>query len=352
MLLSMKRRFFQLLVAVFLTGCFVSCETDFDVTGEWKDITVVYGLISQNDSVHYLKINKAFLGDGNALTYAQIADSSSYGDNLEVVVTEKGLNGSFRSFTFDTTSVYNKEAGLFYYPGQLVYKGEFKVPSNLSDNDYTYTVTITNKLTGKVVSADTKLVKNFTVETPRPGQQSINFTMESNQRIKWNSAKDGKRYNVAIRFWFDEDLKQSTDTLHRYIDWEFSSVKSSSIQGGEPLEIVYTPGNFFNVCKNLIPYKDGDALSEDNVQARLVNRIEFLFSVAGDELNTYMEVNEPSSGIVQEKPEYSNITNGIGLFSCRYTKTTETSAVKMKVGPSTEERLMNEGLKFVKKIGN
>jgi hypothetical protein len=63
-------------------------------------------------------------------------------------------------------------------------------------------------------------------------------------------------------------------------------------------------------------------------------------------------VNEPSSGIVQEKPDYTNVENGIGLFSCRYLKTTETPSVKMRVGPSTEERLINENLKFVKKIGN
>jgi hypothetical protein len=31
-----------------------------------------------------------------------------------------------------------------------------------------------------------------------------------------------------------------------------------------------------------------------------------------------MEVNEPSNSIVQERPEYTNINNGIGIFSCRY----------------------------------
>ena len=347
----MKRISLLRLLPVLFAFCFTSCETDFDVNGEWKDITVVYGLISQNDSVHYIKINKAFLGEGNVLNYAAIADSSSYGNNLEVIVTEKGLDGSSRTFTFDTTSTYSKEAGLFYYPNQLVYKAAFKIPTaNLADRDYSYLVTITNKLTGKVVTAETRLVKDFEIETPRPGLQSINFTMESNQRIKWTSAKDGKRYNVSVRFWFDEDLKFSTDTIHRFIDWDFSSVKSGSIQGGEPLEISYAPGSFFTICNTLIPYKSSS--KEDSVQSRLVNRVEFLFAVAGDELNTYMEVNEPSSGIVQEKPEYTNVVNGIGLFSCRYTKSTESPAVKMKIAPSTEERLISSGLKFVKKIGN
>ena len=33
-----------------------------------------------------------------------------------------------------------------------------------------------------------------------------------------------------------------------------------------------------------------------------------------------MEVNDASSSIVQERPEYTNIENGIGIFSSRYNK--------------------------------
>ena len=33
-----------------------------------------------------------------------------------------------------------------------------------------------------------------------------------------------------------------------------------------------------------------------------------------------MQVYEPSTSIVQEKPEYTNIENGIGIFSARYWK--------------------------------
>ena len=37
------------------------------------------------------------------------------------------------------------------------------------------------------------------------------------------------------------------------------------------------------------------------------------------ELKTYIDVNKPFSGIVQERPTYKNINNGIGLFSSRFT---------------------------------
>ncbi|MBW6491535.1 MAG: hypothetical protein K0B15_10125 [Lentimicrobium sp.] len=349
----MKRIPLFLILIFFLPFVFQSCETDFDVTAPWQDITVVYGLISQNDSVHYIKINKAFLGEGNALEYAQNPDSSSYGNNLEVTLKETGNGSVLRTFNFDTTTIFNKEPGIFYAPGQVVYKSAFLIPSDYSSRELTYQLEIRNKSNGKIITATTPLVNNFAVETPRPGQPVINFATEGSiQRIKWTSAKNGKRYNVSIRFWFDEVIGAARDTVPRFIDWNLNSIKSNSVQGGEAMELQYTPASFFSICKNMIPYKDGSSVAESAVISRLVNRVEFLFAVSGDELNTYMEVNEPSSGIVQEKPDYTNIENGIGLFSCRFTRTTETPQVKMRLSPLTEERLITENIKFVKKIGN
>jgi len=344
----MKRFVLRLFVFASLLTFFTGCETDFDVTAPWKDITVVYGLISQNDSVHYIKVNKAFLGEGNAYTYAQIADSSSYGDNIEVTIIEKAKNGSTRSFACEATTVFDKEPGVFYYPEQEVYKTAFRVPNNYTEQELVYSVVIRNKITGKVVTAQTPLVKDFAIETPRPGQQSIDFISENNQRIKWISAKDGRRYNIAIRFLFADVMKITHDTVARSIDWNLTSVKSTTIDGGENLEILYDPLSFYGVCKNLVPVRDSYNLdyTEEDVDVRLADRVEFRFMVAGDELNTYMEVNEPATGIIQEKPEYTNIENGIGLFSCRFTK-----IASIPVGSRTQEKLVDEDIRFIKKIG-
>lgn len=339
----MKRLFLLLLLISVSLLTFQSCETDFDVTAPYKDITVVYGLLSQNDSVHYIKINKAFIGEGNALEYAQNADSSNYGNNLEVILREYSNGNALRTLSFDTTTIYNKEAGIFYAPKQVVYKSAFIVPK--IDN-LEYHLEIRNKVTGSIITAQTPLISDFAVESPRPLRQ-VNFTIESPQRIKWSSAKNGKRYNVSVRFWFDEVMAATNDTLPRYIDWNFSSVKSNSIQGGESLEILYVPTTFFTICKSLIPYKENSPISENAVSARLANHVEFLFAVAGDDLNTYMEVNEPSSGIVQEKPDYTNIVNGIGIFSCRYTQSTASPSFFTRLNDATENRLIDENIKFV-----
>ena len=345
---QMKRFFLFLLLLSCFSFAFQSCETDFDVTAPYKDITVVYGLLSQNDTVHYIKVNKAFIGEGNALEYAQNEDSSSYGNNLEVVLREYRNGNAQRTFDFDTTSVYTKESGLFYAPKQVVYKSAFSIPVN---DEMEYRLEVRNKITGKVTSAQTSLISTFNVQSPRPGQPTINFaTGGSIQRIKWTSAKNGKRYNVAIRFWFNEVMAATKDTVPRYIDWTFASVKSNTIQGGEPLEIQYAPDNFFSMARQLIPYKGNSEISESDVSKRLANYVEVVFAVAADNLNTYMEVNEPSSGIVQDKPDYTNIENGIGLFSSRFIRTTANPLVKMRLNDATENRLINENIKFIETL--
>lgn len=90
----MKKRYVFLF---FLASLIAACSTDFNINAGWQEITVVYGLLNQKETTHYIKINKAFLGEGNALTMAQMEDSSSYYNNLEVKV-EEWKNGAMTRF--------------------------------------------------------------------------------------------------------------------------------------------------------------------------------------------------------------------------------------------------------------
>jgi hypothetical protein len=57
-----------------------------------------------------------------------------------------------------------------------------------------------------------------------------------------------------------------------------------------------------------------------------------------------MKVNGPSTSLVQDRPEFTNIENGIGLFSSRYLKKRN-----LQLNPLTEQEIINmEDLSFVK----
>ena len=98
-----------------------SCNEKIELIGDFVETAVVYGLLDQADSLHYIKINRAFIGPGNALEIAQIADSS-YFTNVDATISEY-LNGILtRSWLLRDTILDNKDPnGVFYAPEQKVY---------------------------------------------------------------------------------------------------------------------------------------------------------------------------------------------------------------------------------------
>ncbi|MFZ4547084.1 MAG: DUF4249 family protein [Bacteroidales bacterium] len=334
------KKFFRLFLLFLVLGLFVSCETDFKVIADYKEVAIVYGLLNQNDTIHYLRINKAFLGDGNALTYAQVADSSSFGNDINVVLIEKPVSGAEKEIVFDKVTLYNKEAGDFYSPGQLFYYSKAKFSENNS-----YKLKITNKRTGYEVSSQTNLIHDFSItKPPMLGPTSISFKRSSTSKNKfiWQNAINGRRYQFKVYFNYKE-LGIKGDTTYKKVLWIFPEQVGESIDGDYKIEANYVNEDFFKVCETKIPYSDQAA--EDAVIKRFASKINLEVAVIGDEFNTYLEANGPSTGILMEKPVYSNITNGLGLFSSKY----EIKRAPLDLGPETVLDLNAiEGLKFAK----
>lgn len=296
-----------------LIGMLLSCETDFDVTAERKDVTVVYGLLNQQDTFSYIKVNKAFLGEGDALLMAANPDSSYYPfEDIEVWLEEYS-DGNFTGLAipFDTITIHDKEAGVFYYPDQVLYYahtlGKLKQAN-------TYRVIVTNTKSGKIVYAETPLVSAFSIERPlwNPNNPVTGFNGTVPYSANWYTAANGKRYEMVVRFNYYETEFGSGDTAFKYLDWKFPVKKAETLSGGRLMEIKYDGAGFLGMIRNNIP--------ADPDMKRGIGMIDFIITVGADELNTYIEVNEPSSSLITERPEYSNIENGIGIFSARYQK--------------------------------
>ena len=155
-------------IAIFLlliSTLFMACETDFEVNADWKEVMVVYGLLDQSQPKQYIKINKAYLGEGNALQMASVADSSNYNPaDLEVKII-KVKDGPFESVIrldsvyLDTTLIV-KDDGLFSTEKNIIYitaieDANFFIASDADEKDYI--LSIVNKKSGKEVWAKTHL---------------------------------------------------------------------------------------------------------------------------------------------------------------------------------------------------
>ena len=97
---------------------FSSCETDFDVNAEWNDVTIVFGLLDPNNEIQLIKINKAYLGAGDAIQMASVSDSVNYTpSDLDVKLYRIKSLGFGQYQTLDSVALYDtiveKDDGLF-----------------------------------------------------------------------------------------------------------------------------------------------------------------------------------------------------------------------------------------------
>jgi len=314
-----------ILPVLFLLPLMISCNKDLNVNADWTDITVVYGLLDQNDSTHYIKITKAFLGPGDAMQFAQIPDSSNYPDKLDVRIEEWEGAVLRNEFLLDTITIHDKEPGdtIFYYPDQLVY-----VTHAMLNENYQYKLKIKNKQTGKEITSETSLIHDFSVEKPY-AFLPVNFIPGEKNELKWISATGGKRYQITVRFHYAEILKSDTSKkAFKYVDWIiYKNIISNNSDGGQSMNYYYSADGFYGTLGVKIPINPN--------LTRIAKSVDFIFSVASEDLNTYMEVTEPSYGIIQERPTFTNIVNGIGIFTAR----SEVYIDSLGIRPETKNQL-------------
>jgi hypothetical protein len=325
------------ITTLFLLIFLISCEEDFNINAPYKDITLVFGLMDPGEDTIFLKINKAFLGDGNVMEMAKIEDSSIYVTALQATI-EEWDNGNFiRSYDLDTITLNNKEEGIFYNPYQLIYYTPFEP---VTTSQYRLKVNVNNK----EITATTYLVNDFSIKKPSAGSPFIQFKTGTDGTIEWNSAKFGKRYETVIRINYKEVFVDNPDTVFKYIDWGMGTKKSISDNGDEDMIIKYSNNAFYSFLGNQVPYEDPSM--EAKVKERFTNNIDVIIAVAADDLNLYMEVNEPSNSIIQERPEFSNVTNGLGLFSSRF-KNSRTKKIHPETIQEIKTNPLTKDLKFV-----
>lgn len=330
----MNKKIFSILLITI--GFIYSCSTDFDVDADWKDITIVYGLLNPADSVQYIKVNKAFLGKADAYQMAQCSDSLNY-SNVNVILEKIKKGKVVTTITLEKT-ILPKVDGIFSTNDNIVYKTNARLLSTSDDiEDIEYALRIFIPQNGKNIESKTSLVDNLRISSL---QKYISFTHSENEPncvVKFETAKNAKLYELSLSIHFIEYNSETGSKTYRTLDWPQPLLTSETNSGMEKLEFDINKQSFFRFMASKL------TVSPSIKRVAIKRAVDLNFIVGGEDLNTYIEVNSPSNTIVQEKPAYTNITNGIGLFSCRYDTTvagkqfSDDTLDSLSLGPITRE---------------
>lgn len=321
----MRRSLFVMgTAATMLAGC----STDLEINAPYKETTVIYALFNQREDTHFVKINKAFLGEGDALAFAQVRDSSEYkAEDIEYAKVVQIYNGNeINTFDLQPITVNGREPGTFYGPSQTLYffKG-IQQPLSVTnpipfylDQNSTYELRL--KIKGNEIRSRSVVVNDFSIrqndqDTANPSSR-INFMAlggggYATYSLDWTSRLNCKRFQVAWRFRYDEVRGSDTTSSSFTQEWGTRIVSNSS--NAQDLDLILPGETFYRTVRDRVP-------NDPSVSSRIFRGIDFLFTVADDEFNTFLSLQEPISGIVEERPTYTNVEGAVGLVASRYTK--------------------------------
>tara|TARA_B100001115_G_C15804796_1_gene398353 strand:- start:161 stop:1186 length:1026 start_codon:yes stop_codon:yes gene_type:complete len=300
--------FFSLLILILCI--FSSCDNSFEVNSNWEEVTIVYGLLDagNSNSLQEVRINKAFLGQMDAYQMAKYKDSINFDTtNLNVTIYKIKNNTFIDSVTLHPEiTVRNGDV----FNDTLVTYKFFK--DNFLQSSSSYELRIRNKNSQNVVSSFTNIIPNFSWGTQFKPFYNIGFYKNDlsdfdDKQINWRNVDYGQIYQLNLEFNYSEINQISGETTFHSLDWI------------QPIEI-YTSGEMSTKLEGDLFFKFlKDNIQKNNDVERVFESIYIEMTVGTEELNTYINVNKPITGIVQERPVYTNIINGIGLFSSRYT---------------------------------
>ncbi len=333
-----------LLAATLLNGC----STEFDLVGEYQDRAVVYSLIDPTDNPsaggngHLFRVQKMFLGQASAFDMAQVPDSSYFPYNsLTVNLVEYGNNGSEARFRMDTISVDNKDPGNpddgiidFFGGRQRLYRSLHNIDQT---KEYGLEILKIDPATQDTVyraSSRTSIVNvsGFRFENPNsnsPSPQQMDIYNASAQTfkdytIRFRTAANAPICEVWLRFHYREVIN-GVETP-KSVEWLAARLDKLGTASGQPLQVPLSGESIIRRIGEMVP-PNADATRIIGIPGPFPNNtrdLDVMVRMGAQGLADFIEINSTSNtSAVQDKPTFSNIDNGLGLFSSRTASTFE-----------------------------
>jgi hypothetical protein len=281
---------------------FSACDNTLDLTAPWKDIPVIYGVLSAADTAHYVRIEKAYLDPArSALEIARIPDSLYYAD-IEVVLVNASTGQRVTMQEIDgADDGYPRQDGVFASSPNILYKVTDDKADLIPGQRFRLEVKRSEQL--PLVTAETTIVGQPTINRPQPGD-AVRFPTNGVYRILWSAASGAAFCDVILTVHYSEyDISDPTDIEFKSEQWKVGGV----ITGNE-LEV---PGvEFYKFLSANLP-----AVS---TLRRAFSGLDIQVRAGGSELYEFQRVQLANTGITSaggDIPQYTNLSEGVGIFS-------------------------------------
>lgn len=303
----------KLLFLFIATFTLLSCENDFDLTEDWKDVTVIYGLLDQSLPVQYIRIEKAFLDPTtSALVLAKEADSLYYDDIMVQLIEFQSGNSSGSRYELERVNAidegFTRVEGVFATTPNILYKLTRPIRE-----DFTYRLeVIKNGDTENRIQATTNICEDFELSAPGSSATSLRFRPGSETSFRWSPQDNSKIFTLNLKINYKEaPISNPTNFATKELVWVLDN---DITPGAGQLARVSVEGEaFFEFMAEAL--EPGFVRSIDSLDIEIISGAEgFLDYINAGKINSGIT----SSDVIDP---YTNLNEDfIGLFSSRFYK--------------------------------
>ncbi len=290
-----------------------SCDNEFSVNDQREEVTVVYGLLDAAVDTNWVRIERGYLGMAPAEQSFDIPDSLYIPDSLLTAqLIGESPTGTLTNpipLRMDQGSK-QLEPGLFTTDDYRIYYTDRKLAE-----DYIYHLEIKRLDNGdELIRASTEMVginreengrpAGFRMKNPVQGQTPPRFLGP----ITFFESKNAAIYEVDIYFYYKEYDIATKQSVNKTLKIDYETITGSTGQGEVSTRKKYLSNLYEAIANRLEP---------TNEKLRFFRWMKIDVWAGGEQLAKYIELNRPSGGIAQSKPEFPQIENGAGLLSSR-----------------------------------
>ncbi len=310
---------------------FNSCKNKLEILAPYKELVSVYAILNPQEQYQFIRINKVFAGEGNAYDMAQNKDTINFPPGQLQVSLKRKVNGVYTSVV-TSSSVYElflkdtliytssgtfNNAQRYYYTNQKIYpSGTYELYIKDTKTNVTFTAS-TTMIDSVKPGYSQPLAPPYYPVTPNPNNPTYYYLDLSNltttRAVRFVSEPYAYMYELSIRMHYIDSMIDNS-TIAKYAENKYTAIFSKGLNGGEEMEFNYTSGQLLNSLYLSILNKDNDP----NILFRRIVKFDYIIYAASYDYYVFLQSNMPSSSIAQDKPIYSNISNGaVGIFAAR-----------------------------------
>lgn len=299
------------ILGIGLISSLFSCENEVEINAHFEEKTYVLGLIDAGADSQFVKITRTFLDNKTGAVQLAQDPNNLYYDSLNVTLNELDNNNNIVNTLQLNKIIRAKNNGLFTTERNEAYALGEQLKENIN-----YRLNVTKFDGSNVTSGAAKTSKGVRLIKPRVnGKLKLADDKGTilSYRFVFETPKIDPAGEFSVRMVFNYLEIVNIDSTPQSIEIPITSILNPTLSSIDHV-FNFEGQRFFTAITDSIP-------AEINPPRRLflTDGIDIIIEAADADYTLFRDINGPIDGLAQTRPEYTNITNGIGLFASRST---------------------------------